>query len=155
MHTVSLHSNQMKMELWRGTEAVVIVAISLVVYITNIVLEISLDLSRHNIQQDLIVLCLSESSVGKPGFYSANRVARKKNSYDIYYILINISMYTNYRGHSVLGDWLIQIVKSLNGLLLNYHWSLLLCSLNATSEDFQWLDFLYYDKYHDCVIFFH
>lgn len=47
----------MKMELWRGTEAVVIVAISLVVYITNIVLEISLDLSRHNIQQDLIVLC--------------------------------------------------------------------------------------------------
>lgn len=81
----------------------VIVAISLVVYITNIVLEISLDLSRHNIQQDFIVLCLSES-VGKPGFYSANRVARKKNSYDIYYILINISMYTNYRGHSVLGD---------------------------------------------------
>lgn len=81
----------------------VIVAISLVVYITNIVLEISLDLSRHNIQQDFIVLCLSES-VGKPGFYSANRLARKKNSYDIYYILINISMYTNYRGHSVLGD---------------------------------------------------
>jgi len=147
----------MKMELWRGTEAVVIVAISLVVYITNIVLErlleISLDLSRHNIQQDFIILCLLES-VGKPGFYSASRLARKKNSYDIYNILINISMYTNYRGHSVLGDWLIQIVKSLNGLLLNYHWSLLLCSLNATSEDFQWLDFLYYDKYHDYVFFF-
>jgi len=67
----------------KGYRRVVIVAISLVVYITNIVLEISLDLSRHNIQQDFIVLCLSES-VGKPGFYSANRLARKKNSYDIY-----------------------------------------------------------------------
>lgn len=104
------------MELWRSAEAAVLVEISPVVYISNIVFGISRDLISHKNQQGFFVFfCLRIS--WKPGFYSA---CKEKSVCYVYIKYITITMYTNYRGHSIEGDWLTQIVKSLNGLLVKF-----------------------------------
>jgi hypothetical protein len=88
LHTVSLHSNQMKMEQWTGTEAVVLVVISLVVYITNIVVEISFDLSRPKFQQDFIVDCPLFVRVSWKTWILFSQQASKEEEFVCYFYMI-------------------------------------------------------------------
>jgi hypothetical protein len=78
----------MKMEQWTGTEAVVLVAISLVLYIKNIVVEISRDLSRRNIQQDIIVDCPLFVRVSWKTWILFSQQAIKEEEFVCYFYMI-------------------------------------------------------------------